>query len=118
MHSPHEPHRIPNRPGQERRGVSTRLEVFFATTLVAALLATAALRHFVSDDALEPLVATALFCIAALLAGLALLRRRGASTRLIGLDIAGVVAALGIVISILIDPEQMVRLISTRPAME
>jgi hypothetical protein len=93
-----------------------RAKRLFAASLALALVAALALRAFVSLDALAPMVATLLFATAALIAGAALVPANGAR-RANWFDVAGVLTFIGIGISILIEPDQMVRLItlSDRP---
>ncbi len=83
----------------------------FAATLLGALIATVGLRSVVPIDALAPAIATLLFGLGAATAGLALLcRRRHARSG--WLDISGVVTFVGITVSVLIEPDQMVRLVT------
>ena len=83
----------------------------FAASLLLALAAALALRAFVSLDALAPIVATLLFAFAASIAGGALVPRNR-NRRAAWLDVAGVLTFVGVGISIVIDPDQMVRLIT------
>jgi peptidoglycan/LPS O-acetylase OafA/YrhL len=83
----------------------------FAACLLLALAAALALRAFVSLDALAPLVATLLFALAASIAGTALIPRNR-RRRAVWLDVAGVLTFIGVGISIVIDPDQMVRLVT------
>lgn len=78
--------------------------------LLGTLIATIVLRSLLPIDALAPVVATLLFVAGAAIAGFALLllRDRGRSA---WLDIAGLLTFVGIAVSILIDPDQMVRLL-------
>ena len=89
----------------------SRAKELFATVMLVALIAALALRAVVSTDALAPAVATLLFILAAFTAGAALLCR-GDSLRMTWFDIAGVLTFVGVAISILIDPDQMVRLVA------
>lgn len=93
-----------------------RAKRLFAASLLLALMAALALRAFVSADALAPMVATLLFATAALITGAALVPASGAR-RASWFDVAGVLTFIGIGISMLIEPDQMVRLItlSDRP---
>jgi hypothetical protein len=87
------------------------IKELFAASLLLALAAALALRAFVSLDALAPLVATLLFALAASIVGGALIpigRRRRAAW----FDVAGVLTFIGIGISIVIEPDQMVRLVT------
>ncbi|WP_398474837.1 hypothetical protein [Tardiphaga sp.] len=83
----------------------------FAATLLLTLAAGLALRAFVSLDALAPIVATLLFALAASIAGGALIPRNR-KRRAAWLDVAGVLTFIGVGISIVIDPDQMVRLVT------
>lgn len=83
----------------------------FAASLLLALAAALALRAFVSPDALAPIVATLLFALAASIAGGALIPRNR-KRRTAWLDVAGVLTFIGVGISIVIDPDQMVRLVT------
>ena len=83
----------------------------FAATLLLTRAAGLALRAFVSLDALAPIVATLLFALAASIAGGALIPRNR-KRRAAWLDVAGVLTFIGVGISIVIDPDQMVRLVT------
>lgn len=87
----------------------SRAPELLALILLAALVAALALRDRLALDALAPVIATSLFGLAGTTAGLALLVRRD---RLRGglFDIAGTLTFAGVAISILIEPDQMVRL--------
>lgn len=80
-----------------------------AVILLAVLVGALALRSKLALDALAPVVATTLFALAAISAGIAILLGRG---RLRGglFDIAGTLTFAGVAISLLIEPDQMVRL--------
>lgn len=82
--------------------------------LVAALLVTLmtalALRTMLSLDALAPAVATLLFAVAAAAAGIAMLSRQ--DLRHLWYDVAGLLTFIGVAITLLIEPDQMVRLVS------
>lgn len=88
---------------------SHRVKKLFAATLLLALITALALRAFVSPDALAPAVATLLFASAASIVGTASLVR-GTAGRTTWRDVAGVLTFVGIGITILIEPDQMVRL--------
>jgi hypothetical protein len=88
-----------------------RVKELFAASLLLALTAALALRAFVSLDALAPMVATLLFAIAALMAGAALVPR-WFTWRAAWFDVAGVLTFIGVGITILIEPDQMVRLVT------
>jgi peptidoglycan/LPS O-acetylase OafA/YrhL len=87
------------------------IKELFAASLLLALAAALALRAFVSLDALAPIVATLLFAVAASIAGGALVPRNR-KRRAAWLDVAGVLTFIGVGISIVIDADQMVRLIT------
>ena len=80
-----------------------------AVILLAALLVGLAIRHIVPADALAPVAVTSLFAVAGLTAGLALLCRAG-EFRTMWFDIAGSLTFIGVVLSVLIDPDQLIRL--------
>jgi hypothetical protein len=82
-----------------------------AATLLLALAAAVALRAFVSPDALAPAVATLLFACAALTAGAARVLWHSAG-RAGWFDAAGMLTLIGVGISLLIEPDQMVRLVT------
>lgn len=88
-----------------------RVKELFAASLLLALTAALTLRAFVSLDALAPVVATLLFALAASVAGGALIARNVAR-RATWFDVAGVLTFIGVGITILIEPDQMVRLVS------
>lgn len=87
-----------------------RVKALFAASLALALAAAVALRAYVSPDALAPVVASLLFACAALTVGAALLIDM--TRRANWIDVAGVLTMVGIGITILIEPEQMVGLIT------
>ena len=91
--------RAPPAPGKE----------LFAGVLLAALIATVAIRNVVPADALAPAIVTLLFAVGAATAGFALLCRRD-RLRIMWFDLAGSLTFIGVVISVLIEPDQMVRL--------
>jgi hypothetical protein len=98
--------RIIEKRGQKPPDRTTQL---FAGGLSTALIATLGLRSILPIDALAPAIATLLLAVAAATAGLALLCRRN-QARSLWLDVAGVLTFVGITVSILIEPDQMVRL--------
>lgn len=100
--------RIAGEKGQKSTDRTTEL---FAATLLGALITTVGLRSVLPIDALVPAVATLLLALGAATAGLALLCRRS-HARSMWLDISGVVTFVGIAVSILIEPDQMVRLVT------
>ena len=92
--------------------VSTdRTRELFAGILLGALITTVGLRAVMPADAVAPAIATLLFALAATTAGVALLCRRS-QARTACLDIAGVLTFIGVAVSILIEPDQMVRLVT------
>jgi len=80
-----------------------------AGILLAVLLAALAIRNLVPADALAPAIVTLLFAVGAAMAGAAWLCR-AARFRILWLDLAGGLTFIGIVVSVLIEPDQMVRL--------
>jgi len=80
--------------------------------LLATLISTIALRNLLPPDALAPVIATLLFVVGAATAGLAVLLLRDRA-RTAWLDIAGLLTFAGIAVSILIDPDQIVRLLQS-----
>ena len=91
------------------RPPAARGKELFAGILLVALLATMGIRNVVPVDALAPAIVTLLFAVAALTAGLALLCRRD-RFRIMWFDLAGSLTFIGVVLSVLIEPDQMVRL--------
>ncbi|WP_108514140.1 hypothetical protein [Bradyrhizobium algeriense] len=91
------------------RAPSARGKELFAGILLVALLATVGIRNVVPVDALAPAIVTLLFAVAALTAGFALLCRRD-RYRVMWFDLAGSLTFIGVVLSVLIEPDQMIRL--------
>ncbi|MDE5453374.1 hypothetical protein GWE18_10945 [Bradyrhizobium sp. CSA112] len=91
------------------RPPAARGKELFAGILLVALLATVGIRNVVPVDALAPAIVTLLFGVAALTAGFALLCRRD-RFRIMWFDLAGSLTFIGVVLSVLIEPDQMVRL--------
>jgi hypothetical protein len=91
------------------RETAARGKELMAGILVVALIATLCIRNVVPTDALAPAIVTLLFVVGAVTAGLALLSR-GGSFRIMWLDLAGGLTFIGIVLSVLIEPDQMIRL--------
>jgi uncharacterized membrane protein YfbV (UPF0208 family) len=91
--------------------VPSQTRELFAAILLAALIAAVVLRSVLSLDALAPAIATLLFAFAAAAAGIALLCRRP-RLRITWFDIAGMLTFVGVAISITIDADQMVRLVT------
>ena len=91
------------------RATATRGKEQFAGVLLIALIVTLGIRNAVPADALAPAIVTLLFVLAAMTAGVALLCRRD-RFRIMWFDLAGSLTFIGVVISVLIEPDQMVRL--------
>jgi hypothetical protein len=81
----------------------------FAGILLAVLITTVAIRQVVPAEALAPSIVTLMFAVAAVAVGLARLCRRE-RYRTMWFDLGGTLTFIGIVISALIEPDQMVRL--------
>jgi hypothetical protein len=92
--------------GQEN---TARGRELMAGILLLALIATLGIRNVVPTDALAPAIVTLLFAAGAMTAGLALLCRRD-RFRIMWFDLAGGLTFIGVVLSVLIEPDQMVRL--------
>ena len=91
------------------RATGARGKELFAGILLMALIATLGIRNVVPADALAPAIVTLLFVVAAMTAGFALLCRRD-RFRIMWFDLAGSLTFIGVVLSVLIEPDQMVRL--------
>jgi hypothetical protein len=91
------------------RTPAARGKELFAGILLVSLLATVGIRNVVPVDALAPAIVTLLFAVAALTAGFALLCRRD-RFRIMWFDLAGSLTFIGVVLSVLIEPDQFVRL--------
>lgn len=81
-----------------------------AGILLAALIAALGLRQLVPAEAVAPALVTLLFAGGAAAAGLAFLFRRD-RLRVLWFDLAGGLTFVGIVISVLIEPEQLASII-------
>jgi hypothetical protein len=92
------------------QGPTHRAKELFAAILLGALIATLGMSHVLPGDALTPAIATLLFTLGAATAGVALLSGRH-QARAMWFDIAGLLTFVGIAVSVLIEPDQMVRLI-------
>ena len=92
--------------GQEN---SARGKELMAGVLLVALIAALGIRNLVPVDALAPAIVTLLFAIGATTAGFALLCRRD-RFRTMWYDLAGSLTFIGVVLSVLIEPDQMTRL--------
>src|SRR6266542_5901499 len=91
------------------RAPSAHGKELMAGVLLAALLATLAIRDLVPADALAPVIVTLLFAVGAATAGAAWLCQAG-RFRIAWLDLAGSLTFIGVVISVLIEPDQLIRL--------
>jgi hypothetical protein len=91
------------------RAVRARDKELFAGILLFALIATVGVRNMVPADALAPAIVTLLLVVAAMTGGFALLCRRD-RFRIMWFDLAGSLTFIGVVLSVLIEPDQMVRL--------
>ncbi len=94
-----------------RRDTPARTKELMAAVLLVAVIAALAIRQIVPAEALAPAVVTLLFAAGAVTAGLALLCHRG-RFRIMWLDLAGSLTFIGIVLSVLIEPDQLVGLFS------
>jgi hypothetical protein len=90
---------------------AARAKVLMAGSLLATLVATLAIRHLLPAEALAPVMVTVLFAAGAAIAGLALLCRSN-RFRFMWFELAGGLTFVGIVISVLIEPDQLARLFS------
>jgi hypothetical protein len=99
------------------RAPSARGKELFAGILIVALIAALGIRNVVPADALAPAIVTLLFAVAAVTAGFALLCRRD-RFRIMWFDLAGSLTFIGIVLSVLIEPDQMVRLFALTDHLE
>ena len=86
-----------------------RAKELFAGILLVALIAALGIRNMVPVDALAPAVVSLLFAVGAVTAGFALICRRD-RFRIMWFDLAGSLTFIGIVLSVLIEPDQLVRL--------
>jgi hypothetical protein len=82
-----------------------------AGILLVTLIVTLGIRQLVPAEAMVPAIVTLLFAGSAVTAGLALACRRG-RLRTMWFDLAGGLTFVGIVVSVLIEPDQLVRLFS------
>ena len=88
---------------------SVRGKELMAGILLVAVIAALGLRNLVPVDALAPAIVTLLFAVGATTAGFALLCRRD-RFRTMWFDLAGSLTFIGVVLSVLIEPDQMTRL--------
>jgi hypothetical protein len=91
--------RAPSAPGKE----------LMVGILLMVLFAALAIRHLVPTDALAPAIVTLMFVVGAAAAAAACLCRTR-RLRILWLDLAGSLTFIGIILSALIEPDQMVRL--------
>jgi len=92
--------------GQEN---AVRGKELMAGILLVALIAALGIRSVVPADALAPAIVTLLFAVGATTTGFALLCRRD-RFRTLWFDLAGSLTFIGVVLSVLIEPDQMTRL--------
>jgi len=90
---------------------AARARVLMAGVLLATLIATLGIRRMVPAEALAPVMVTVLFATSAAIAGLAL-ACRSERFRIMWFELAGGLTFVGIVISVLIEPDQLSRLFS------
>ena len=95
--------------GTSDRAAPARGKELFAGILLVALISAVGIRNVVPADAMAPAIVTLLFAVAAMTAGLALLCQRD-RFRIMWFDLAGSLTFIGVVLSVLIEPDQMVRL--------
>jgi hypothetical protein len=87
-----------------------RAKEYFAAGLLAMFALTVALHGLIPAEALTPVVTTLLFALAAGTAVVgSVLRDR--LTRMMLFDVAGVFTFVGVAVSVLIEPDQLVRLV-------
>jgi hypothetical protein len=91
------------------RAPSAHGKELMAGVLLAALIATLAIRNWVPADALAPAIVTLLFAVGAATAAAAWLCQAG-RFRITWFDLAGSLTFIGVVISVLIEPDQLIRL--------
>src|SRR5437899_4338203 len=91
------------------RAPSVHVIELLVAILLAALFATLAIRNLLPADALAPAIVTLLFAAGAATAGAAWLCQAG-RFRIVWLDLAGSLTFIGVVISVLIEPDQLIRL--------
>jgi hypothetical protein len=93
---------------KQAQGSADRGERLFAVVLLCALIATLGIRNALPIDALAPAIATLLFVLGGATAGVALLWRHN-RVRMMWFDVAGMLTFVGVAVSVLIEPDQMVR---------
>lgn len=97
---------------KQGQGSTDRTRELLAAMLLGAVITTLGLRTVLPTDALAPAIATLLFALGATTAGIALLVLRN-QARTTWLNLAGLLTFVGIAVSILIDPDQLVRLLTS-----
>ena len=95
----------------EQPAPAGRAKELIAAVLLVALTLALLLRATLSLEVLAPAVATLMFVIAAATAGIAMVCRQQRN-RHTWYDIAGMLTFIGIAITLLIEPDQIVRLIN------
>ena len=96
---------------RQQAAPAPRTKELLAAVLLIALALALALRATLSLEVLAPAVATLMFVIAAATAGIAM-RCRQESFRATWFDIAGMLTFIGVAITLLIEPDQIVRLVN------
>ena len=91
-----------------RSASSSDVVPLLALILMAVVALAIGLRAVLSLDALAPVVATLLFMMAAATASVAIFWRKTSRY----LDLAGILTFLGVLVSIMIESDQMTRLMS------
>jgi hypothetical protein len=91
------------------RATGARGKELFAAILLITLIAALGIRNVVPADALTPAVVTLLFAVGAVTAAFALICRRD-RFRFMWFDLAGSLTFIGVVLSVLIEPDELVRL--------
>jgi hypothetical protein len=97
---------------KQRQGSTDRTRELVVAMLLGVLITTLGLRSVLPTDALAPAIATLLFALGATTAGFTLLLLRN-QARTTWLNIAGLLTFVGVGVSILIDPDQLVRLLTS-----
>lgn len=97
-----------SREQQSSLGPSLAFLVAVAATVAVAVIAARAL-HW---DYVLPLISTALFILAAIAAALGWRRRKGQQASLTYWDVAGAMTLIGIFAAALVEPEQLMRVLT------
>ena len=90
---------------------SARTRELMASILLVTVIVTLGIRQLVPAEAMVPAIVTLLFAGSAVTAGVALACRRD-RFRTMWFDLAGGLTFVGIVVSVLIEPDQLIRLFS------